>query len=80
LNKESGFCFSLIVAIYFHSMTGQLRYQSPIGVLVFVLLSVAISALVYRFIEEPARRKLNPKRKAQLGAAETQPPPQAVPA
>jgi peptidoglycan/LPS O-acetylase OafA/YrhL len=45
-----------------------------------VLLAVTVSALVYRFIEEPARRKLNPKRKAQLGPAETQPPPQAVPA
>jgi peptidoglycan/LPS O-acetylase OafA/YrhL len=71
---------SMIVGMYFHNMTGQLRYQSPIGVLVFVLLAVSISALVYRFIEEPARRKLNPKRKAQLGPAETQPPPQAVPA
>jgi peptidoglycan/LPS O-acetylase OafA/YrhL len=71
---------SMIVAMYFHSMTGQLRYQSPIGVLVFVLIAVTISALVYRFIEEPARRKLNPKHKHQLGPVETQPPPQAVPA
>jgi peptidoglycan/LPS O-acetylase OafA/YrhL len=71
---------SMIIGMYFHSTTGQLRYQSPIGVLVFVLLAVTVSALVYRFIEEPARRKLNPKRKAQLGPAETQPPPQAVPA
>jgi peptidoglycan/LPS O-acetylase OafA/YrhL len=71
---------SMIIGMYFHSTTGQLRYQSPIGVLVFVLLAVTVSALVYRFIEEPARRKLNPKRKAQLGPAGTQPPPQAVPA
>ena len=71
---------SMIVGIYFHNTTGQLRNQSPIGVLLFVLLAVTISALVYRFIEEPARRKLNPRRKPQLGRMETQPPPQPVPA
>lgn len=71
---------SMIIGMYFHNTTGQLRYQSPIGVLVFVLIAVTISALVYRFIEEPARRTLNPKRKPQLGGIETQPPPQAVPA
>jgi len=71
---------SMIVGMYFHNMTGQLRYQTPLGVLIFVILAVTISALVYRFIEEPARRKLNPRRKPQLGRAETQPPPQPVPA
>jgi peptidoglycan/LPS O-acetylase OafA/YrhL len=71
---------SMIIGMYFHNTSGQLRYQSPIGVLVFVLLAVTISALVYRFIEEPARRKLNPKLKPPLGPLETQPPPQAVPA
>jgi peptidoglycan/LPS O-acetylase OafA/YrhL len=71
---------SMIIGMYFHNTSGQLRYQSPSGVLVFVLLAVTISALVYRFIEEPARRKLNPKRKPQLGPMQAQPPPQAVPA
>jgi len=71
---------SMIVGMYFHSTTGQLRYQSPMGILVFVLIAVSISALVYRFIEEPARRKLNPRRKPQLGSIETQPPLQAAPA
>ena len=71
---------SMIIGMYFHNMTGQLRHQTPLGVLVFVILAVTISALVYRFIEEPARRKLNPRRKPQLGRAETQPPPQPVPA
>ncbi len=71
---------SMIVGMYFHNMTGQLRYQTPLGVLIFVILAVTISALAYRFIEEPARRKLNPRRKPQLGRAETQPPPQPVPA
>jgi peptidoglycan/LPS O-acetylase OafA/YrhL len=69
-----------IIGIYFHKMTGELRNEGPIGVLVFVLLATGISALVYRLIEEPARRKLNPKRKQQLGQLEPQPPPQAVPA
>jgi len=35
---------------------------------------------VYRFIEEPARRKLNPRREPQLGSIETQPPLEAAPA
>jgi peptidoglycan/LPS O-acetylase OafA/YrhL len=70
---------SMIVGMYFHSTTGQLRYQSPMGILVFVLIAVSISALVYRFIEEPARRKLNPRRRPQLGSIETQPPLQAAP-
>jgi len=71
---------SMIVGMYFHSTTGQLRYQSPMGILVFVLIAVSISALVYRFIEEPARRKLNPRREPQLGSIETQPPLEAAPA
>src|ERR1700741_5297550 len=29
--------YSMIIGIYFHDRTGQLRQQSPIGVLVFVL-------------------------------------------
>jgi len=71
---------SMIVGMYFHSTTGQLRYQSPVGILGFVLIAVTISALVYRLIEEPARRKLSPKRKPQLSSVETQPPLQAAPA
>jgi peptidoglycan/LPS O-acetylase OafA/YrhL len=70
----------MIVGIYFHDTIGRVRNQGPIGVLVFVLLAVTISVLVYRFIEEPAHRKRNPKRKLQLGGVETQAPPQPVPA
>ena len=69
---------AMIVAFYFHSATGQLRNQSPIGVLIFVFLAVAISVLVFRFIEEPARRKLNPRRKLQLGRIESPSPAQPV--
>jgi peptidoglycan/LPS O-acetylase OafA/YrhL len=71
---------SMIMGIYFHNQTGQLVHKTFLGVLVFVLLMLAISVLVYRFIEEPARRKLNPRRKPQIGDVGAQPPPQAVPA
>lgn len=67
---------SMIIGMYFHNMKGQLRFQSLPGVLVFVLLAVGISALVYRFIEEPARRKLNPRRQAKADTAEPQTLPQ----
>jgi peptidoglycan/LPS O-acetylase OafA/YrhL len=71
---------SMIIGMYFHNMKGQLRFQSLPGVLIFVLLAVGISALVYRFIEEPARRKLNPRRQAKADAVEPQSLPQpAVP-
>jgi peptidoglycan/LPS O-acetylase OafA/YrhL len=66
---------SMIMGMYFHTSTGQLRFQSLFDVFVFVLIAVGISALVYRFIEEPARRKLNPRRKQQLGQPQTQTPP-----
>lgn len=64
---------SMIMGMYFHASTGQLRFQSFSGVFVFVLLAIGVSALVYRFIEEPARRKLNPRRRP-LGELQPQPP------
>jgi peptidoglycan/LPS O-acetylase OafA/YrhL len=64
----------MIIGMFFHTGTGQLRFQGFFGVLVFVLLVVGISILILRFIEEPARRKLNPRRKQQLGQLQTQPP------
>jgi peptidoglycan/LPS O-acetylase OafA/YrhL len=71
---------SMIMGMFFHTATGQLRYKSFTGVVVFTVLTVGICALVYRFIEEPARRKLNPRRKKELSRLEPQSPPQAVPA
>jgi len=71
---------SMIMGMYFYSQTGQVVHKTFLGVLVFVLLMLAISMLVYRFIEEPARRKLNPRRKSQVVGVETQTPPQVVPA
>lgn len=71
---------SMIMGMFFHDRTGQVQHQTFLGVLVFVLLVLTISAFVYRFIEEPLRRKLNPRRKPQIGSLETQPPAQTVPA
>lgn len=71
---------SMIMGMFFFGRTGQLQHQSVLGVLVFVLIAITISALVYRFIEEPARRKLNPRRRSQVVGMETPPPPQTVPA
>ena len=65
---------SMIMGMYFHSTTGQLRFQSFSGLFVFVLIAIGFSALVYRFIEEPARRKLNPRHKQQLGQPQSQTP------
>src|SRR5882757_8436484 len=67
---------SMIMGMYFYNQTGQVVHKTFLGVLVFVLLMLAISMLVYRFIEEPARRKLNPRRKSQVVGVETQTPPQ----
>jgi peptidoglycan/LPS O-acetylase OafA/YrhL len=71
---------SMIMGMFFHDRTGQVQHQTVLGVLVFVLIAITISALVYRFIEEPARHKLNPSRKPQIGRLETQPPVQTAPA
>lgn len=70
-----------IIFTFFMGKNFQPRYQTPLGILVFVVLAIGISMLVYKFIEEPARRKLNPRRKKQIeiqGAEE--PRPQTVPA
>ncbi|GAC1681188.1 MAG: acyltransferase [Candidatus Acidiferrum sp.] len=70
----------LILFNYFFTRAGEPRYRSLPGVLGYVLLAITISALVYRFIEEPSRRKLNPKRKAQIENVKTPLPQQPVPA
>jgi len=69
---------SMVVGMYFHKMTGEVRFTSVPGLLVFVILVVGIPMLVYRFIEEPARRKLNPRHRPQPAEAKTQIPSQAA--
>lgn len=63
---------------FFRKTTGELRYSGPLAVLMYLLLACSISALVYRFIEEPARRKLNPRRKQQLEQMKAHSPPEPV--
>jgi len=48
---------------FFHNMqTQRLRFNGFLGILAWTAMMLTISSLVYRFIEEPARRKLRPKR------------------
>jgi peptidoglycan/LPS O-acetylase OafA/YrhL len=43
--------------------TQEVRNQGFVGILVWTAIMLVISSLVYRFIEEPARKRLRPKRK-----------------
>jgi peptidoglycan/LPS O-acetylase OafA/YrhL len=52
---------SFILSVYF-SPFGQLRHISFWGITIGLSLPLVISLLVYRWIEEPARRKLRPKK------------------
>jgi peptidoglycan/LPS O-acetylase OafA/YrhL len=50
---------------FFHDMRTQaVRNQGFVGIGIWLAMMLAISCLVYRFIEEPARRKLRPHKKA----------------
>ena len=71
---------SMIIGIFFFGRTGQIQHKTFLGVLTFALIALTISALVYRFIEEPARRKLNPRRSTIPTTLESQRPPQPLPA
>ena len=67
---------AMMIGMYFHKMTGELRFTSIPSILVFVILGVGLSMLVYRFIEEPARRKLNPRHRPQAGQIQRKIPSQ----
>jgi peptidoglycan/LPS O-acetylase OafA/YrhL len=55
---------SMTVWPFFHNMhTQEVRNQGFVGILVWTAIMLVISSLVYRFIEEPARKRLRPKRK-----------------
>ena len=62
---------SMTVWPFFHDMQTQaVRNQGFVGIGLWLVMMLAISSLVYRFIEEPARRKLRPhKKKRDSGAA-----------
>ena len=54
---------SLFVFPFFYSLRTQtVRFNGFLGITVWTVLALIVSSLVYRFIEEPSRRKLRPKR------------------
>jgi peptidoglycan/LPS O-acetylase OafA/YrhL len=52
---------SFVLSSYF-SPFGTLRHLTPLGIAIGVCLPIVIALLVYRFIEQPARRWLRPKK------------------
>jgi peptidoglycan/LPS O-acetylase OafA/YrhL len=65
---------SFFVWPFFHDMRTQaVRNQGFVGIALWTVMMLIISSLVYRFIEEPLRRRLRPKR-------EPKPAPLASPA
>jgi peptidoglycan/LPS O-acetylase OafA/YrhL len=59
---------------FFHDFKTQaVRNNGFLGIALWTVMMLIIASLVYRFIEEPARRKLRPKR-------DTKPAPMATPA
>jgi len=65
---EASYSFFLLHTFFiwpfFHDFRTQaLRNQGILGILAWTAMMLVISSLVYRFIEEPARKKLRPKRK-----------------
>ena len=56
---------TMFVWPFFHNMQTQaVRNQGFVGIGMWLVMMLTISSLVYRFIEEPARRKLRPHKKA----------------
>ena len=56
---------SMFVWPFFHDFKTQaVRNQSYLGLLAWIAMTTGICILVYKFIEEPSRRKLRGKRKA----------------
>ena len=54
---------TLFVWPFFHNMQTQaVRNQGFVGIGLWLAMMLAISSLVYRFIEEPARRRLRPHK------------------
>ncbi len=54
---------SMMVWPFFHDMRTQaVRNQSFLGLLVWTAMATSVAILVYKFIEEPARRRLRRKR------------------
>ena len=58
-----------IVFSLFHTAKGEVRNASFTGLALCLAIVLAISILIYRLIEEPARRRLRPKPKAKQAMA-----------
>ncbi len=57
---------SFFIWPFFHDFrTQQLRNQGFVGIGLWLVMMLIVSSLVYRFIEEPLRRRLRPKRPAK---------------
>src|SRR5579859_1684029 len=69
---------SFIMGPFFYTQSGDPRHRSIGWVCVYFVLAISISGLVYRFIEEPARRKLRGKKKAAVLATLGEPPPKGA--
>src|SRR5579859_5596099 len=65
---------SFIMGPFFYTQSGDPRHRSIGWVCVYFVLAISISGLVYRFIEEPARRKLRGKKKTAVLATLGEPP------
>ncbi len=61
---------SFFIWPFFHDFKTQaLRNQGFVGIGLWLIMMLIISSLVYRFIEEPLRRRLRPKRAAKSASA-----------
>jgi len=60
---------SNIVFSVFHTSKGEVRNANFQGLALCLAIVLAFSILIYRFIEEPARRKLRPKAKSEPAVA-----------
>jgi peptidoglycan/LPS O-acetylase OafA/YrhL len=63
---------------FFFTMTNSPRHQSYGGVALYLAIIIAVSGLVHRFIEEPARRLLRGRRRESAFPSVTQPPAQGA--
>jgi peptidoglycan/LPS O-acetylase OafA/YrhL len=58
-----------IVFSFFHTAKGDVRNASFAGLAMCLAIVLSMSLLIYRFIEQPARRKLRPHPKAKPAMA-----------
>ncbi len=47
---------------FYNVKTGRVHFNGILGITIWTVMMLIISSLVYRFIEEPLRRKLRPRR------------------